>query len=142
MKRVVLILYETFELIPPSQTQGFDKYGLGHYACCSTPQLQAALSLEGGCVSSGNSLGWVQEDMDIMTQHAAVAKEMEAAAIAWVCDMFDVPFLCVKAVTDIVDGDRPSQDEFLENLSAAARSLQVRSAICCFQRYEVFVRAL
>jgi 5'-methylthioadenosine nucleosidase len=29
-----------------------------------------------------------------------------------------------QVVTDIVDGDRPTADEFLENLGAAARSLQ------------------
>jgi 5'-methylthioadenosine nucleosidase len=27
-------------------------------------------------------------------------------------------------VTDIVDGDRPAQEEFMENLSVAAKSLQ------------------
>ncbi|PNH12454.1 5'-methylthioadenosine/S-adenosylhomocysteine nucleosidase 1 [Tetrabaena socialis] len=35
-----------------------------------------------------------------------------------------VPLLCVKAVTDIVDGDRPTGEEFLENLHAAAAALQ------------------
>ena len=51
-------------------------------------------------------------------------KEMEAAAIAWVCSLFGVPFTGIKAVTDIVDGDRPCQEEFLENLAAAATALQ------------------
>ena len=31
----------------------------------------------------------------------------------------------LKVVTDIVDGDRPTQEEFLENLGAAAKSLQL-----------------
>lgn len=31
---------------------------------------------------------------------------------------------CVKAVTDIVDGDRPTAEEFLENLHSAAAALQ------------------
>lgn len=35
-----------------------------------------------------------------------------------------VPLVCVKVVTDIVDGEFPSQDEFLANLSAAAESLK------------------
>ena len=38
--------------------------------------------------------------------------------------MFDIPFIAVKAITDIVDGDKPTQDEFLENLGAAAKALQ------------------
>lgn len=48
----------------------------------------------------------------------------QAAAIAWVTSYTKVPFVAVKAVTDIVDGDRPTQEEFLENLSTAAHSLQ------------------
>ena len=36
----------------------------------------------------------------------AAVKEMEAAAIAWVCTLYDKPLLCVKAITDIVDGGR------------------------------------
>ena len=27
-----------------------------------------------------------------------------------------VPLIAVKAITDIVDGDKPTQDEFMENL--------------------------
>ncbi len=42
-----------------------------------------------------------------ITVQAAV-KEMEAASIAWVCGMYKTPFFCVKAITDIVDGGRPS----------------------------------
>ena len=34
------------------------------------------------------------------------------------------PLLALKSVTDIVDGDRPAQEEFLENLATAARALQ------------------
>ena len=46
------------------------------------------------------------------------------AAIGWSCSLFKTPYFGVKVVTDIVDGDRPTQDEFLENLSAAAKKLQ------------------
>ena len=49
---------------------------------------------------------------------------LQAAAIAWVTGYAKVPFIAVKAVTDIVDGDRPTQEEFLENLHTAAQSLQ------------------
>lgn len=54
----------------------------------------------------------------------AAVKEMEASAIADVCRIFQVPFVAVKVVTDVVDGDRPSHEEFLENLQTAASSLQ------------------
>lgn len=51
-------------------------------------------------------------------------KDMEAAGIAWVAELFKIPVFAVKVVTDIVDGDRPTHEEFLENLHTAAESLQ------------------
>jgi 5'-methylthioadenosine nucleosidase len=59
-----------------------------------------------------------------METNDASCKDMEAAAIAWSCKLFQIPYLGVKVVTDIVDGDRPTQEEFLEHLHTAAASLQ------------------
>ncbi len=59
-----------------------------------------------------------------MLEHDASVKDMEAASLAWVMDLNKTPFIALKVVTDIVDGDRPTQDEFLEHLSAASKSLQ------------------
>jgi hypothetical protein len=80
--------------------------------CCVTPR------------PTGNSLDYTDKCMAIMSKHGAAVKEMEAAAIAWVAQLFAKPMFCIKAVTDIVDGDRATQEEFLENLSAAAGALQ------------------
>jgi 5'-methylthioadenosine nucleosidase len=52
---------------------------------------------------------------------------MEAAAIAWVASMLKVPFLALKSVTDIVDGEHPTQDEFLRNLDAASRRIREKT---------------
>ena len=49
---------------------------------------------------------------------------MEAAAIAWTASLSKTPFIALKVVTDIVDGDRPTEIEFFENLATAAASLQ------------------
>lgn len=103
---------------------GFDKYGMGRTATHACPALAAALGLKSGVVTSGNSLDYTDKCMDIMAAEGAAVKEMEAAAIAWVAALFDIPLVAVKAVTDIVDGGRPTQEEFLENLSAAAAALQ------------------
>jgi hypothetical protein len=70
------------------------------------PLIQAALGLKLGVVSSGNSLDYTDRCMEIMGQHQAAVKEMEAAAIAWVCELFGTPLLCIKSITDIVDGGR------------------------------------
>lgn len=59
---------------PLSPTQGFDKYGIGAFDAVPTPQLQAALGLKAGVVTSGNSLDFTAEDMERMVQHEAVVK--------------------------------------------------------------------
>lgn len=41
--------------------------------------------------------------------YPSTLQEMEAAAVAWAAGLFNTPMFCVKAVTDIVDGDRPTQ---------------------------------
>ena len=59
-----------------------------------------------------------------MAASGAAVKDMEAAAIAWVTEQTRTPLVAIKVVTDIVDGDRATEEEFLENLSTAASSLQ------------------
>jgi len=59
-----------------------------------------------------------------MAAHNAAAKDMEFAALAVLADVYSVPLIGVKVVTDLVDGDRPSHEEFMENLGTAAVSLQ------------------
>ena len=51
---------------------------------------------------------------------------MEAAAIAWVCQQCSVPFIGIKAITDIVDNEEniESVDEFEKNLIKASNKLQ------------------
>ena len=106
----------------------FEAFGLGRVESTPTPQLRAALHprLKLGLVSSGNSLDYTDRCMEIMTKHGAHVKEMEAAAVAWVArDLFALPAMfALKAVTDIVDGERATAEEFLANLGSAARALQ------------------
>ena len=82
--------------------------------------------VQAGVVSSSNSLSYSEADMKQMEANDAAVKEMEAAGIAWAAHLFPVPLFALKSVTDIVDGDRPAQEEFLENLSKAANALKVR----------------
>lgn len=49
---------------------------------------------------------------------------MEAGAIAWVADLWKIPMFCIKSITDMVDTDSPSVEEFQSNLESASRSLQ------------------
>lgn len=96
----------------------------GRFEAVPTPALRKALDLKPGLVSSGNSLDYTKEDMELMLEHGAAVKEMEAAAVAWAASLFDCPMFCLKSVTDIIDGDRPAAEEFLENLHHASDALQ------------------
>ena len=75
-------------------------------------------------MTSSNSLDHNSDDDAMMLAVDAAVKEMEVAAIGYVAYAHKVPVIAFKVVTDIVDGDRPTQDEFLENLSAASKRLQ------------------
>lgn len=48
---------------------------------------------------------------------------LQGAAVAYVSDLLKVPAILLKAVTDIVDGDKPTAEEFLQNLAAVAAAL-------------------
>ena len=58
-----------------------------------------------------------------MDANDACTKDMEAAAIAWVTEQTKTPLIGIKVVTDIADGGKLVQEEFLENLATAAKSL-------------------
>jgi 5'-methylthioadenosine nucleosidase len=104
---------------------GFDKYGVGTLSSDIDPSTMAeALGYKTGVCTTGNSLDKTDTDDEYMKTNDASVKDMEAAAIAWVCKMNNVPYMGVKVITDIVDGSVESAEEFMENLASAAKSLQ------------------
>lgn len=103
---------------------GWDDYAKGHHEMQEFPNMVQALGFKKGVVTTGNSLDAHDVDREIMKANDASVKDMEAAAIAWVTEQSSTPFLALKVVTDIVDGDRFTHEEFMENLGTAAKSLQ------------------
>jgi 5'-methylthioadenosine nucleosidase len=103
---------------------GFDAYGTGNLSTLNPSQMAKHLGYKTGICTTGNSLDNVEKDDELMKENDASVKDMEAAAIAWVAKMNQVPYLGVKVVTDLVDGGVSTQEEFLANLSSAAESLQ------------------
>jgi len=101
----------------------FNEYGIGKYPCYPAIHLAKDLGLKLGVVSTGSSLDFTEYDNQKMNSYNGVVKDMEAAAIAWVAQLHKVPFLAIKAITDIVDGDIPTEEEFLVNLSEASKRL-------------------
>ena len=104
----------------------FEAYGTGSVPTTPVPGLLEALSpaAKPGVCTTGNSLDATPTDLEQMAANGAHVKDMEAASVGWACELHGVPHFGVKVVTDIVDGDRPTQEEFLENLGTAASTLQ------------------
>ena len=69
-----------------------------------------------GTVSTGDALDAQSCDMERLVDVQAIAKDMEAAAVAWVCEKAGVPFTALKVTTDHVEGDEPTEIEFSANL--------------------------
>ena len=103
---------------------GFTEYGIGNHSSLECRNLIKALGCKVGVITTSNSLDHTPVDDEMMLKNDASVKDMEAAALGWVAEMLSVPFFCIKVITDIVDGDRTTEEEFLENLSTAAKSLQ------------------
>nr|GMD11021.1 5'-methylthioadenosine/S-adenosylhomocysteine nucleosidase 2-like [Ipomoea batatas] len=101
----------------------FDLYGVGLRQAFPTPNLLKELNLKVGKLSTGDSLDMSPVDESSITANDATVKDMEGAAVAYVSDLLKVPAILLKAVTDIVDGDKPTAEEFLQNLAAVAAAL-------------------
>lgn len=102
----------------------FEEYGFGHFRSPSLPLLAARCGLKMGVVSTSDSLDCTAQDLELMRSEGASVKEMEAAAVAWVCQQANVPFVAIKSITDIVDGPETVESEFYANLKTASEALQ------------------
>eukprot|EP00592_Proboscia_alata_P004352 CAMPEP_0194378648 /NCGR_PEP_ID=MMETSP0174-20130528/36699_1 /TAXON_ID=216777 /ORGANISM="Proboscia alata, Strain PI-D3" /LENGTH=248 /DNA_ID=CAMNT_0039160837 /DNA_START=130 /DNA_END=876 /DNA_ORIENTATION=+ len=103
---------------------GFTEYGIGTIASTSILNLAESIGAKTGICTTGNSLDMTVDDAVHIESNNASVKDMESAAIAWTCALYKTPHFGLKVVTDIVDGDKPTQDEFMENLHSASVSLQ------------------
>ena len=102
----------------------YSRYGVYKIANAHGDSIRSAVASVSGHCTTGDSLDHCKEDDEIMAANEATAKDMEFAALSCVAELFETPIIGVKVVTDLVDGDRPSHEEFMENLGMAAKSLQ------------------
>jgi 5'-methylthioadenosine nucleosidase len=49
---------------------------------------------------------------------------MEAAAIAWIASHYKTPLIAIKSVTDLMDSDHSTAEEFEANLALASENLR------------------
>ncbi|KAM3335107.1 hypothetical protein ACQJBY_029489 [Aegilops geniculata] len=98
-------------------------YGNGARKTFVTPSMLKELNLKVGKLSTGDSRDMSPHDVLEILSNGATLKDMEGAAVAHVADMFSTPAIFVKAATEIVDGEKPRAEEFLQNLTAATKAL-------------------
>ncbi len=102
---------------------GFYEFGLGGITGFDAALLAKELGLKQVYVSSGDSLLTTAEDVAAMDKTGAVVKEMEAAAIAWVCRAMETPFFALKSITDHLDVPESEAAQFMANLRLASSNL-------------------
>lgn len=105
--------------------EGFHEYGIGRFPVVPLGTVAADIDAVPGVVTTGGSLDATAEDEAIMASLDARAKDMEAASVAWVCEHLGVPFVALKAITDLADAPAPPAAQFLENLHTASARLTV-----------------
>lgn len=102
---------------------GWDKQSIGYFPVWDvTPLL--SLGFKSGIVTTGNSLDMPLHDEENIRKIGGEIKEMEAAAVAWVAGLHEIPLFCVKAVTDLMDSGVPTHEEFSKNLKLATENLR------------------
>lgn len=98
--------------------------GLGNYPVYSgTEELAKALGIATAKVTTGSSFDMSAEEEAIIDANGGRLKEMEAAAVAFVCSLYDVPVLLVKAVCNLRDAEEEDMDAFQRNLVTVSRNL-------------------
>lgn len=99
----------------------FSEYGVGSYPAAKARRLAEALGLKTGVVTTSNSLDENDDDRAMIARSHACVKDMEAAAVAYVGEMMDTPVIALKAITDLVDHETPTAEQFTANLALASR---------------------
>ena len=113
---------------------GFCDSVQGNYPALNTDKLAHHLALPQGVISTGNSFKRDESEVTQMKNNQVVAKEMEAAAIAWVCGLSQIPFIAMKSITNLLDHELSSEHQFEKNLYFACRALWNN----CIQLIDVF----
>ena len=103
----------------------WDTQGLGNYAVWKgSPRLAEALHLPMGKVTTGSSFDLSAEEDRLIDANGGRLKEMEGAAVAFVCSLYSVPVMLIKAVTNLRDAEEADIQSFHENMQKASLSLQ------------------
>ncbi|HHH54962.1 MAG TPA: hypothetical protein ENK91_14965 [Bacteroidetes bacterium] len=106
---------------------GYSEYGIGHYNSLKSDKIAERLGLKQGIISTGDAFDLNEYDLKIMQENDVDVKEMEAAGIAWVCQLYKIDFIALKAITDFVDMPHATGEDFLKNLDYASKRLKTKT---------------
>ena len=108
---------------------GDDAWGtqsIGNYSVWEGSEAMAKeLGFKMGKVTTGSSLDMQPCDLEIIQKNGGELKDMEGAAVGFVCSLFNKPIIYVKSVTDLCDSGAETFEEFSKNLHAACESLRI-----------------
>ncbi len=82
-----------------------------------------------GLICTGDAFVCTAERQDFIRKHfpSVIAVEMEASAIAQTCHQFQVPFVVVRAISDVADKESPmSFDEFLPLAAQSSSEMVIK----------------
>jgi len=106
---------------------GDDAWGtqaLGNYPIYErAAEIAQALGFKMGKVTTGSSLDMQPCDEQIIAENHGELKDMEGAAVAFVCSLYKVPVLFIKSVTDLCDSGAETFEIFKKNLAKASEAI-------------------
>lgn len=103
--------------------EGFEQSALSLVSTFDAKTLAEQLQLPRVTASSGSSLKRSADDIAVMKLHHVGAKEMEAAAIAWVAQLSNTPLLAIKSITNVLEHEESSEAQFTRHFALAVQAL-------------------
>lgn len=105
----------------------FLDYAVGAYPTLPAAKLIRELGLKIASVSTGNSFGCNETERNQLTAARSTLVDMEAAAIAWVAWEKKIPFLPIKGVSDLIDVEASSEQQFNANFKSVNSAVAVKT---------------
>lgn len=103
---------------------GFDALGRGDHPVADLRAAADDLGMRLGIVTTGDSLDESPADAAAIAASGAEVKEMEAAAVAWVARLNEIPVTALKVISDLVDDPAPTPKQFAANLDSVVLTLR------------------
>lgn len=100
-------------------TQSLGNYPIFDHAA----EIANAIGFKMGKVTTGSSLDMQPCDLQIIEENHGELKDMEGAAVAFVCSLFKTPIMLIKSVTDLCDESAETFEIFKKNLAMASHAI-------------------